>query len=107
MKFLLIAVLAAGSSPQNVLTWNASPTATSYNIWRSTTGCSDLSPAAFAQIATGITVLTYTDANITSGVVYSYYATASNSGGNSGPSNCVTMTVAPPAPPTGLTVQSQ
>lgn len=105
---ILAAVLAAQTvtTTQNVLTWNASSTATGYNVMRGVNGCSNLTTASFTQIAS-VSALTFTDTNLNAGTVYSYYVTASNSGGTSGPSNCVTMTTTPPPPPLGLTLKSK
>src|SRR5206468_2353203 len=55
-------------------------------------------------IATGLTGLSYTDSALTNGKPYFYVVTASNLGGESGPSNEASATPVPPPPaaPTGL-----
>jgi hypothetical protein len=58
------------------------------------------------MIAT-VNALNYIDSNLNPGTVYSYYVTAKNSGGVSGPSNCVTMTTTPPPAPGGLVLKTQ
>lgn len=75
------AVLATrGASPDNVtVTWAASPTATSYSVWRSTVN--DFATAT--RIATGLLVLTSADTTAVAGTSYFYWATATNGTGTS------------------------
>jgi hypothetical protein len=68
-----------------VLTWNASPTGgVTYNIFRGTTsggeGTTPINPSA-------VSLLTYTDTNVTPGANYYYYVEAVDAGGSSVPSN--------------------
>jgi hypothetical protein len=101
---LLMLALAAQNATitSNVLSWQDTDTGVTFNILRSTTGCGTAN--SFAPIATGVTVLTYTDANLNPGTIYSYEVTATRTsdGVVSAPSNCWTMTVAPPKAPNGL-----
>lgn len=110
MHHLILALaLAAQALPtSNLLTWVDSDAGVTFTVWRSTTGCST-TPGSFSSIATGVTALTYTDANLNPGTVYSYQVTAvrTSDGVSSTPSNCVTVILPPPAAPTGLTVKSQ
>lgn len=111
MIHLVLAIaLAAGQAPSgtttsNSLTWDASATATNYNVMRGVSGCGSF-VGTFSLIAT-VNSLSYIDTNLNPGTVYSYYVTAKNSGGVSGPSNCVTMTTTPPPPPSGLVLTSK
>jgi fibronectin type 3 domain-containing protein len=60
------------------LTWDASATATSYNIVRS------LIPGGFdTVVATNVTALSYTDTGLTNGTTYYYSVVAVNLGGDS------------------------
>lgn len=110
---LALAIALSGhqttNPPTNVLTWaDSNPTGTvTWSMQRGSNGCA-ASSASFATIATGLKVLTYTDGNLNPGTVYSYQVLAVRTadGAVSGPSNCVTVTLPPPAAPTGLTVTS-
>lgn len=102
---LLLVAAQNSSNSSNSLTWNASPTATGYNVMRGVSGCGSLA-GTFSMIAT-VNALNYIDSNLNPGTVYSYYVTAKNSGGVSGPSNCVTMTTTPPPAPGGLVLKTQ
>jgi uncharacterized protein (DUF1800 family)/fibronectin type 3 domain-containing protein len=80
------------------LAWNAVTGATSYQIFRSTTGTFD-APA----IAT-VTTTTFKNEGLINGTAYSYRVAARNAGGNGPYSSIVTATPnAPPAAPTNLT----
>jgi uncharacterized protein (DUF1800 family) len=80
------------------LAWNAVTGASSYQVFRSTTGNFD-GPA----IAT-VTTTTFKNEGLTNGVAYSYRVAARNAGGNGPYSAIVTTTPnAPPAAPTNLT----
>jgi fibronectin type 3 domain-containing protein len=91
-------VVATGGISQVVLSWTASPGATSYNVYRSTT-----IGAGYTTIASP-TSATYTDTSGTAGTTYYYVVTAVNNGGESGTSSQVDATPEPPiaAAPTGL-----
>ncbi len=92
-------LMATPGNAQVILNWNASPSATSYYVKRSTTA------GAEAQIATP-TSTSYTDTGLTNGTKYFYVASAHNSYGQSPNSAEVSATPAapatPPAAPTGL-----
>ena len=76
------------------LSWNAASGATSYNVKRTT----DANPnAAYSQVATGVTQLTYTDPGLQSGTYY-YVVTAVNSTGESGPSSRASATLGTTGP---------
>jgi fibronectin type 3 domain-containing protein len=73
------------SSSQINLSWDASPGATSYKVQRSSDG------VTFAQIAT-TTTANYSDIGLVAGTTYYYEVTASNSIGDSAPSNIASAT---------------
>jgi hypothetical protein len=73
---------------QVTLSWNVTATATSYNVFRSTTG----GGANYTQIASGVTVTTYTDKGLTNGTKYFYEVSAVNGIGQSGKSSEVSAT---------------
>jgi len=107
ISLLLAGALAAQavSPTSNALTWVDPDTGVTFNVQRSTTGCG--SAISFSAIATGLTVLTFTDGNLQPGTVYSYQVQAvRTSDGATVTSNCLTMTVAPPTKPT-LTMKSK
>jgi fibronectin type 3 domain-containing protein len=74
---------AIAGNGQVSLSYAASAGASSYSIYRATTPGGESAPA----IATGVTTLSYTDTGVTNGIQYYYAVTASNSSGESGPSN--------------------
>ncbi len=81
------------------LTWTASATATSYNVYRGTSAGAESS----TPVATGVTGTSYTDTGLTNGQAYAYVVTAVNAGGQSALSNEVTATPNGACPvPTGL-----
>jgi kumamolisin len=81
------------------LNWSSAGSATSYDVFRSSTGTS----GSFTEIASGLTGTTYVD-NSASGEVY-YYVVAVNSYGASGPSPVESGAINQTAPstPTDLT----
>ena len=72
---------AAAGNAQNIMTWNASSGATSYNLYRAT------SSGAETSLVTGITGTSYTNTGLTNGTTYYYQVTAVNASGESGKSN--------------------
>jgi fibronectin type 3 domain-containing protein len=78
---------ANGGNAQVSLAWNASSSATSYNVKRATT-----SGGAYANIATGMTATGYSDTSITNGTTYYYVVSAVNSTGESANSNQASAT---------------
>jgi fibronectin type 3 domain-containing protein/beta-lactamase superfamily II metal-dependent hydrolase/predicted extracellular nuclease len=81
------------------LTWDTTPTATSYNVKRGT------APGGpYASIATGVVPANYNDNTAVNGTTYYYVVSASNAQGEGPDSNEASATPAPPAAgPTGLT----
>jgi uncharacterized protein (DUF1800 family)/fibronectin type 3 domain-containing protein len=74
---------ATAGTGRVTLTWNASPNATSYNIYRGTTaGGESATPRA-----TGVTARTWVDTSVTNGTKYFYKVKAVNVAGVSGYSN--------------------
>ncbi len=76
------------------LTWNAVPTATTYNVKRATSSGGPYSPIASFIIPTS-----YVDGNVTPGNTYYYVVSASNAGGE-GP-NSAQASATPLPPPVG------
>ncbi|HOW82759.1 MAG TPA: hypothetical protein PK573_09375 [Spirochaetota bacterium] len=75
-------------SDRIVLTWDAGIGASSYTIYRAAwgktgTGPWTTGPGSYTQIATGITVNTYTDSSSLNPGLYYYYITATNTTGTS------------------------
>ena len=89
---------AAGGIGKVNLSWNASPTATSYNVKRSTT-----SGGPYTTIAGNVTGTSYTDTTVTGGTTYYYVVSAVNPQGESPNSN--QASAAPVAPGTGTGLQ--
>jgi fibronectin type 3 domain-containing protein len=80
-----------------VLTWSATPTATSYTVYRSTT--SGTQGSAIANVAAP----GFNDATIVAGNTYFYSVTASNASGESPPSTQASLDVPNvPLAPTNL-----
>ena len=95
---------AIGGTGQVSLTWTAVSTATSYNIYYSTTSGVTTSSAHFST-----TTSTYSQSGLPAGIKYYYIVTAVNGSGESVPSAQVSATTAsaPPVPtvpaaPTGV-----
>ncbi|MBV9146090.1 MAG: choice-of-anchor D domain-containing protein, partial [Acidobacteria bacterium] len=85
-------------APNVLLSWNASPTSgVTYNVYRCTTSasaCVQSAPANWGSpVATGITVLSFVDLQVTSGQTYYYVVTAANSSGESTMSNVASAPV--------------
>jgi hypothetical protein len=69
-----------------------------YSVYRcstSATACVQTSPANFARIATGVTVLTYADASVASGQTYYYAVTAVDSSNTESTFSSVVSAVIP------------
>src|SRR5205814_2332127 len=77
---------ATAGSGQVSLTWNASASATSYNVKRSTT-----SGSGYTTIASSTTT-NYTNIGLTNGTTYYYVVTAVNANGESANSTQVSAT---------------
>jgi hypothetical protein len=79
---------ATAGDTQVSLTWNSSPGATSYNVYRS------LTPGGEGAIPykTSLTTTQFTDTGLTDGTTYYYKVTAVNSAGESSPSSEVSAT---------------
>ncbi len=73
-----------------IITWLASPNATSYEVWRNTT---NVLPAS--ALATGIATASYTDSTAQAGVTYYYWVRAVNASAASGFSGPATGYVLP------------
>jgi fibronectin type 3 domain-containing protein len=87
--------VAASTPADNTVrvTWSAgAPAGATYKIYRSTGACPG---GVFAQIASGLTSLTYDDTNLAGGSVYSYKVSAVDATGlcESAQSSCVSATV--------------
>lgn len=67
------------SASEIVVSWSAVSTATSYSVWRGTSSSS----SEALQIASGLTVTTYSDTTASAGNTYYYWVRATNSGGTS------------------------
>lgn len=85
-----------------ILTWNPSPGAVSYNLYRGTTSGGETNPPINSS---PITTTSYTDTGLTNGTTYYYIAESVNAVGASGDSNEASATPSntmPPPAPTGL-----
>jgi len=85
------------SAPTVTVTWNPSPGASSYNLYRSSATGGGLSGTKLAGVASGVV-----DSSLSSGTSYFYAVTALNGTLESGPSgeaSAKTLGTAPPAPP--------
>jgi fibronectin type 3 domain-containing protein/regulation of enolase protein 1 (concanavalin A-like superfamily) len=89
-------LIATAGNAQVALSWAASPgTGNTYTVKRSPS----TTPRAFSNVQAGVTGTNYTNTGLTNGTTYVYVVTASNSGGESAPSNEASATPsAPPAP---------
>jgi len=85
---------ATTNSSGVLLTWSASVNATNYNVERAMS-----SGGPYTIIGTTATT-SFTDTNVLAGTTYYYVVTASNSGGVSGISTEVSITIPIPSPPT-------
>jgi hypothetical protein len=101
LLFPLLLPIAGFSQPGVVLSWTA-PAGETFNVYRGVCG------GSFLKIASGIAGLTYTDSPVIAGGSYGYQVTAVAGGQESGPSNCIVMSIppvvsGPPPAPTSLT----
>ncbi len=93
---------ATAGNGQIQLAWNASTSATNYQVWYTTGG-------NYGEAAAAVTGTSYTLTGLTNGTKYTAYVTASNSAGTSNPSVAASATPAVavvPGSPTGLTATS-
>jgi fibronectin type 3 domain-containing protein len=74
---------AVAGNGQTALTWNSSTSATSYNIYRSTTPAGE----GATPIQAGVTTTSFTDTGLANGTAYYYQVTAVNFLGESARSN--------------------
>jgi CubicO group peptidase (beta-lactamase class C family) len=79
---------AVAGNGQVALSWSASPGATDYNIYRSTTSGGE----GATPVSTGVTSTSFTDTGLTAGTTYFYQITAVNAVGESAKSNEVSST---------------
>ena len=85
------------------LTWNASPDADYYNVWRTTLhtdGVGGTYPLRTILIADAITKTSFTDNSPSDGRIYAYHVTATNAAGSSEPSTTASAVPLPPPPTT-------
>ena len=68
---------AVASPGQIALSWSASPGATGYNVYRSTTSNGE----GATPIATNLSTTAFTDTSVTTGQTYYYEITAKNAAG--------------------------
>lgn len=87
------------SATEIVVSWNAVSSATSYSVWRGTSSSS----SAATQIASGLTVTSYSDTSAVAGTTYYYWVKATNAGGTSGFSSSDTGSLAVITGPTSVT----
>ena len=83
------------------LTWNPSPDANYYNVWRTTLhtdGVGGTYPLRTILIADAITQTSFTDNSPSDGRIYAYHVTATNAAGRSEPSTTVRAVPLPPPP---------
>jgi thermitase len=73
---------ATAGNAQVTLSWTAAPTATSYNVKRSTTA-----GGPYTTIATGVTTTNYVDNTVTNGTTYYYVVSGVNAAGEGPNSN--------------------
>ena len=97
--------LSAQTTHKAVLSWTdtLNLAGTTYSVYRAPGLCSGT--PVFAKLASGVTVLTYTDATVTPGN-YCFQVTATSGGVESAPSNSALAPV-PSFPPSGLAVAVQ
>lgn len=89
---------ATPGNSQVALTWNASASATSYNVQRGTTP-----GGPYTTIAPNVTATSHTDTTVANGTTYYYVVSAVNADGESANSSEVSATPNPAMPPTAPT----
>jgi hypothetical protein len=96
-----LAAIAGNASV--ILSWNADPGATSYNIYRGTTSGGEGTTPVGTSTSTG-----FTDTGLTNGTQYYYKISATNSAGTSAQSGEVTAipTTTSPPPPSTLQISA-
>jgi phage tail sheath protein FI/fibronectin type 3 domain-containing protein len=100
-------VVATSGDQQITLTWSASPGATGYSVYYSTTSGAEMGASGSSVSTSGTLCLVPTSPTLENGTTYYFEVVANNASGNSAPSTEVssvpgTVTI-PPAAPTGLT----
>jgi hypothetical protein len=90
------ALVATGRVGDVSLTWNAAPTAVTYNVKRATT-----SGGPYSTIADFVVATNYVDGNVTPGITYHYVVSGVNGGGEGPNSNQSSATPLPPTVGTG------
>jgi fibronectin type 3 domain-containing protein len=100
--FLFAFSLQAQTQHKVTIAWNdtVNPSGTTYNVYRATAACS--TTPTLTKLASGVTVMNYTDSTVTNGSTYCYAVTAVGPGGESGFSNEAPAVIL--APPSAVTI---
>lgn len=97
-------VLSAHAQTQHkvLVTWTdtVNPSGTTYNVYRASAACA--TNPTLTKLASGLTVMTYTDSAVTNGSTYCYAVTAVGPGGESADSNEASAAII--APPSAVTI---
>jgi hypothetical protein len=102
VRQLVLTILFCGAAfAQNqihnaVLAWSEADAGTTFNVYRAPAACS--TGPTFTKVATGLSVLTYTDTPLIAGQAYCYQVTAVIGTSESVASNQVQVVIAPFAP---------
>lgn len=95
---------ATAGNTQNVINWNATNYATSYNIYTASSAANAHKGNSNAIKITLGNVITYNHTGLTNGTTYYYVVTAQNLNGESAESSQVNATPMATLPPTAITV---